>query len=147
MSVWRNKRRYEENRRFSERADAALLAIGILENSAAGIDSSRTDEDLQQHLREGRELLEELRQAVAAPAQVDDYTFALAHKLCKSWKLVSEDAADRLASDIDTLRTAEDTVTAVSGLNRAEETLADIEDIAGRISESEAQQMRNNLVN
>jgi hypothetical protein len=147
MSVWRNKRRYEENRRFSERADAALLAVGILQNSADGIETSRSDEDLQENIAEGRELLEELRRALEAPEQVDDSTFALAHKLCNSWKLVPEDAVERLATDVGTLRTAEETVSTVHGLNKVEETLSDIEEIAGRISEAEAQQMRNNIVN
>lgn len=147
MSVWRRKRRYEENRRFSERADAALLAIGILRNSADGIQLSRSDEDIQQKLEEGRELLKEMRQALRAPEQVDDYTFALAHNLCDSWKIIPEDASERLAKDIETLQNAKEALVAVPGLEQTEETLADIEEIAGRISEAEAQQMRNNLVN
>lgn len=147
MSVWRRKRRYEENRRFSERADAALLAIGILRNTANGIKSSRTDEDLRQKLREGRELLEEMRQALRSPEKVDDYTYALAHELCEYWTIVPKDASERLADDIDTLEDVEETLIAVPELEYAEETLDDVEKIAGRISEEEAEQMRDNLVN
>lgn len=147
MSVWRRKRRYEENRRFSERADAALLAVGILRNTADGIESSRSDEDLRQKLREGRELLEEMRQALRSPEQADDYAYALAHELCDHWTIVPEDAAERLADDIDTLEDVEETLVAVPELEHAKETLDDIEKIAGRISEEEAEQMRDNLVN
>jgi len=146
MSIWRRKRRYEENRRFSERADDALLAIGLIRNSADGIGSSRSDDDLRAKLTAGRELLEELRTALQDPEEVDAYTVVLAHRLCDSWRLVPEDGVDRLSTDIEVVSSVEKSLSPTQGLDRAVETFDDVEDVAARISESEAQEMQNQIL-
>lgn len=147
MSIWRRKRRYEENRRFSERADSALLAIGLIRNSADGIESTREDEDLRQKLSEGRELLEELRLGLRNPEQVDAYTVALAHRLCDLWKIVPSDAIDRLSTDIEVVSTLEETLSTTPRIRQTAKTLEDVEDVASRISETEAEEIRNSIIN
>jgi hypothetical protein len=147
MSIWRRKRRYEENRRFSERADDALLAIGLIRNSADGIETKRTDAELREKLSRGEELLQELQSALENPEQVDTYAVALAHRLCEQWQLVPEDAVDELAKDIQTIRKVRQTLSTTHGLSRTAETFEDIENIAARISESEAEQIQKQIVN
>lgn len=147
MSIWRTKRRYEENRRFSERANSALLAIGMLINREEGLNLSIDHEEMASNLQEGQELLQDLREALLEPETADDYTFALAQNLCDHWRIVPEDAAGRLSEAIALMQKAEDEMTMVRGLEQAQEVLEDIEKIAGTTSKSEARQLRNNLVN
>jgi len=54
MSIWRTRRRHEENRRFNEQADAALLAIGVLRNRDDGLEMSYQDDTLRSQLSEGK---------------------------------------------------------------------------------------------
>ncbi len=147
MSIWRRKRRYEQNRRFSERADDALLAIGLIRNAADGIETTRSDAELRENLSEGKSLLEELRAALENPEEVDAYSVALAHRLCKQWKFVPEDAVERLTEDIQTVEEVSERLATTRGLSRTEETFEDIESTAAQISESEAEEIQKQIVN
>jgi len=147
MSIWRRKRRYEENRRFSERADDALLAIGLIRNSADGIETTRTDSDLREKLSRGENLLKELRTALETPEEVDAYTVALAYRLCEQWKVVPEDAVDELSKDIQTIEKVRETLSTTRQLSRTARTFEDIENTAARISESEAEEIQKQIVN
>lgn len=147
MSIWRRKRRYEENRRFSERADDALLAIGILRNSAEGLDTSRGEEEIRQMLSNGFKLLQELASALHQPEQADDYSIVLANELCELWAIVPSDAYDRLREDADIVAAVEEDLSVKNGIREATQTFEDIEAVAGQISETEAEEMRNDLIN
>ena len=147
MSIWRRKRRYEENRRFSERADDALLAIGLIRNSAGGIETVRSDSDLREKLRKGENLLKELRTALENPEEADAYAVALAHRLCDQWKVIPEDAIDELSADIQTVRKVQESLSTTRRLSRTAETFEDIENTAARISQSEAEEIRKQIVN
>lgn len=146
MSIWRTKRRHEENRRFNEQADAALLAIGVLKNRDEGLEQSHDDDVLRSQLQEGQNLLLSLQQGLQSPEDVDDYTYALTQQLYESWRQVREEAITRLAQDIKTLEEAEEHLDTVGNIDRVEETLSDIEELAGQVSESEAEQLRSKLV-
>jgi hypothetical protein len=147
MSIWRTKRRYEENRRFSERANSALLATGMLINREEGLSLTMDSEEIATNLQNGQELLQDLRKALLEPETADDYTFALAQNLCDHWRTVPKNAAGRLSEAISALQKAEEDTSHVEGLEQAQRVLEDIEKIAGTTSESEARQLRNNLVN
>ncbi|WP_143025237.1 hypothetical protein [Haloplanus vescus] len=147
MSIWRTKRRYEENRRFNERADTALLAIGMLRNEEEGLTVSWSEEELRSQLREGRKLLEEVRNALSDPESSEDYIYALSQRLCDHWRITPSKAEARLAENINILERASEELTAVEGLSEAEKTLFDIHEIAGQASESESEKFRDKLVN
>lgn len=147
MSIWRTKRRYEESRRFNERADAALLAISILRNEAEGVSTAHTDSDLKSQLTVGQELIEDLAEALANPERADDYTYALAHKLCDTWRMVPEDVVDKLEEEAVILNRTRQTLQPAGGLDDVEATLEDIDEIAAKTSQSEAERLRSNLVN
>jgi len=132
MSIWRTRRRHEENRRFNEQADAALLAIGVLRNRDDGLEMSYQDDTLRSQLSEGKKLLSKLRRGLTSPEEVDDYTYALSQQLCDNWRQVSNEAVTRLEEDIESLEQAEENLDAVQGIQRAETTLTDIEELAGK---------------
>jgi hypothetical protein len=146
MSIWRTKRRHEENRRFNEQADAALLAIGVLRNRAEGLEQPHDDDVLRSQLREGQALLSTLRRGLQSPEDADDYTYALAQQLCDSWRQVPREAVSQLVQDIETLEQAAERLETVEGLDHAEATLSDVEELAGQLSESEAELLRSKLV-
>ncbi|ACM58763.1 hypothetical protein Hlac_3232 [Halorubrum lacusprofundi ATCC 49239] len=146
MSIWRTRRRHEENRRFNEQADAALLAIGVLRNRDDGLEMSYQDDTLRSQLSEGKKLLSKLRRGLTSPEEVDDYTYALSQQLCDNWRQVSNEAVTRLEEDIESLEQAEENLDAVQGIQRAETTLTDIEELAGKVSKSEAERLRSKLV-
>lgn len=146
MSIWRTKRRHEENRRFNEQADAALLAIGVLKNRDEGLEQPHDDTVLRSQLQEGQTLLSTLRRGLQSSEDVDDYTYALAQQLCDSWRQVPGEAVTRLEQDIETLEQAEERLEAVEGLDHVEATLSDVEELAGQLSESEAERLRSKLV-
>ena len=147
MSIWRRKRRYDENRRFSDRANSALLVVGMLMNEREGIEADSDSEKLISSLSEARELLEELQDALTEPENADNYTYELAQALCDEWRVVPEDGAERLETAIQTILEAEQQRTAVAGLEEARKVLLTVEQIAGDISESEAEQLQDNLAN
>lgn len=146
MSIWRTKRRYEESRRFNERADSALLAISILKNEAEGVSASHTDTDLRSQLQVGQELIEDLAEALENPELADDYTYALAHKLCDTWRMVPEDVVGKLKEEAAILERTTRKLQIVGGLDEVEDTLEDIDEIAAKTSKSEAERLRSNLV-
>lgn len=146
MGLWRSKRRYEENRRFSERASSALLAIGILENSEEGLNTSFSDDELREYLTTGVELLDDIKTGLEEPTTVDDYTLALAQHLSHNRKVPREDLADELDRHIEILQDARETLEPPSRINRAVQTIEEIEEIAGRVTEQEAAELRDTLV-
>ncbi len=146
MSIWRTRRRHEENRRFNERADAALLAIGVLRNRADGLELSYEDEELKSQLKDGEQLLLDLRRGLTSPADVGDYTYALAQQLCDSWRMVPDEAVAKLTEDIKTLERAKTHLKAVNKIDDVETTLSDVEKLAGQVSKSEAEKLRSKLV-
>lgn len=146
MSIWRTKRRHEENRRFNEQADAALLAIGVLRNREEGLEQSHDVDILRSQLRDGQTLLSTLRHGLQSPEDADDYTYALAQQLCDSWRQVPRESVGRLEQDIETLEHAAERLETVEALDHAEATLSDVEELAGQLSESEAERLRSKLV-
>jgi len=48
----------------------------------------------------------------------------------------------RLEEDIESLEQAEENLDAVQGIQRAETTLTDIEELAGKVSKSEAERLK-----
>jgi hypothetical protein len=146
MSIWRTKRRHEENRRFNEQADTSLLAIGVLKNRDEGLELAYDDNVLRSQLREGQTLLSALRRGLQSPEDVDDYTYALAQRLCDNWRQVRGETVTRLNRDIETLEQAEERLEVVEGIDHVESTLSDVEELAGQLSESEAERLRSKLV-
>lgn len=147
MSLWRAKRRQTINRRFRERADATLLAINTLEAQAGGLALENHPEDTRQRLREGADLLNELRAAVESPANADDHQYALARALMDRWEVLEDRASNRLADDVHALERAADELTYSEALEHAKQTLEAIERISTQASEREESQLRRHFVN
>lgn len=145
MTRWRAKRRYEANRRFGERADEALVAIAILKGRRDGIELDQTDTDLAAKLRRGRELLEDIRDALSGEAAVDPYEMAIAEEL----KDEDPNPPSVLVADFDelieSLETAERTLDYTEGLDDVRTWLKRISNIADRTSRESISRMRGSL--
>lgn len=147
MSLWRAKRRQTINRRFRERADGALLAINTLEAQSEGLTLEDTPEETTRRLREGADLLDELRAAVESPANADDHHYALSRALMNHWEVLEDRASSRLADDAHTLSRAADELTYSEALERAKQTLEAIERISSQASDREESQLRRHFAN
>lgn len=147
MSIWQSKRRYEESRRFNERADNALLAIGMLKNEADGLDVSYDSDEIRSYLNEGKQLLVQLSEALENPEKVDNYTFTLAHDLCDRRREVAGDIIHKLQEEADILEQTAEELCVTEGLSDVESTLSDINRIATETSQTESKRFRTNLVN
>lgn len=147
MTRWRAKRRYEANRRFGERADDALVAIAILKGRRDGVELEETDEDLGTKLRRGRELLEDIRDALSGESTVDPYEMAIAEEL----KDEAPNPPSVLVNDFDDLiqsmETAERTLSYTEGLEDARTWLKRISETANRTSRDSINRMRGSLAN
>lgn len=145
MTRWRAKRRYEANRRFGERADEALVAIAILKGRRDGIDLDQTDDELAAKLRRGRELLEDIREALSGESAVDPYEMAIAEEL----KDEDPNPPSVLVTDFDELiesvETAEHTLDYTEGLDDVRTWLKRISSIADRTSRESISRMRGSL--
>lgn len=145
MTRWRAKRRYEANRRFGERADEALVAIAILKGRRDGIELDQTDTDLAAKLRRGRELLEDIRDALSSESAVDPYEMAIAEEL----KDEDPNPPSVLVADFDvlieSLETAERTLDYTEGLDDVRTWLKRISNIADRTSRESISRMRGSL--
>lgn len=145
MTRWRAKRRYEANRRFGERADEALVAIAILKGRRDGIELDQTDTDLAAKLRRGRELLEDIRDALSSESSVDPYEMAIAEEL----KDEDPNPPSVLVADFDelieSLETAERTLDYTEGLDDVRTWLKRISNIADRTSRESISRMRGSL--
>jgi hypothetical protein len=147
MSLWRAKRRHEANRRFSERADRALLAIALLQAETELASAPYDEADVRTMLSEGRQLLSELEQALETPASVDDYHYNLAQDLVEQWKKHPEDVVDRLRNERSTLEEVERQLTVTEDIEDVEETLETVETLASQTSEAESRRIRSHLAN
>jgi hypothetical protein len=145
MTRWRAKRRYEANRRFGERADEALVAIAILKGRRDGIELDQTDTDLAAKLQRGRELLEDIRDALSSESAVDPYEMAIAEEL----KDEDPNPPSVLVADFDelieSLETAERTLDYTEGLDDVRTWLKRISNIADRTSRESISRMRGSL--
>jgi len=146
MTRWRAKRRYEANRRFGERADEALVAISILKANRDGIDLEQSEEDLRAKLESGRQLLEEIRDALDEDPDADPYELAIAEQIQEN----AITASSRLVGDFDDLievmEAAEETLTYQQGLDEVRETLKEISETSNRTSRDSINRMRGTLV-
>jgi hypothetical protein len=145
MTRWRAKRRYEANRRFGERADEALVAIAILKGRREGIELDQTDDELAAKLRRGRELLEDIRDALSGEASVDPYEMAIAEEL----KDEDPNPPSVLVTDfeelIESVETAEHTLDYTEELDDVRTWLKRISNIADRTSRESISRMRGSL--
>jgi len=145
MTRWRAKRRYEANRRFGERADEALVAIAILKGRREGIELDQTDNELGVKLQRGRELLEDIRDALSGESAVDPYEMAIAEEL----KDEDPNPPSVLVADFDelieSLETAECTLDYTEGLDDVRTWLKRISNIADRTSRESISRMRGSL--
>jgi hypothetical protein len=145
MTRWRAKRRYEANRRFGERADEALVTIAILKGRRDGIELDQTDTDLAAKLRRGRELLEDIRDALSSESAVDPYEMAIAEEL----KDEDPNPPSVLVADFDelieSLETAERTLDYTEELDDVRTWLKRISNIADRTSRQSINRMRGSL--
>jgi len=145
MTRWRAKRRYEANRRFGERADEALVAIAILKGRREGIELDQTDNELGVKLQRGRELLEDIRDALSGESAVDPYEMAIAEEL----KDEDPNPPSVLVADFDelieSLETAERTLDYTEGLDDVRTWLKRISNIADRTSRESISRMRGSL--
>ena len=145
MTRWRAKRRYEANRRFGERADEALVAIAILKGRREGIELDQTDNELGVKLQRGRELLEDIRDALSGESAVDPYEMAIAKEL----KDEDPNPPSVLVADFDelieSLETAECTLDYTEGLDDVRTWLKRISNIADRTSRESISRMRGSL--
>lgn len=145
MTRWRAKRRYEANRRFGERADEALVAIAILKGRREGIELDQTGNELGVKLQRGRELLEDIRDALSGESAVDPYEMAIAEEL----KDEDPNPPSVLVADFDelieSLETAECTLDYTEGLDDVRTWLKRISNIADRTSRESISRMRGSL--
>ena len=145
MTRWRAKRRYEANRRFGERADEALVAIAILKGRREEIELDQTDNELGVKLQRGRELLEDIRDALSGESAVDPYEMAIAEEL----KDEDPNPPSVLVADFDelieSLETAECTLDYTEGLDDVRTWLKRISNIADRTSRESISRMRGSL--
>ena len=145
MTRWRAKRRYEANRRFGERADETLVAIAILKGRREGIELDQTDNELGVKLQRGRELLEDIRDALSGESAVDPYEMAIAEEL----KDEDPNPPSVLVADFDelieSLETAECTLDYTEGLDDVRTWLKRISNIVDRTSRESISRMRGSL--
>jgi hypothetical protein len=145
MTRWRAKRRYEANRRFGERADEALVAISILKAKRDGIELEQSEEDLRAKLESGRQLLEQIRDALDEDPDADPYELAIAEQIQEN----AITASSRLVGDFDDLievmEAVEETLTYQQGLDEVRETLKEISETANRTSRDSVNRMRGTL--
>lgn len=142
MSLWRAKRRQTITRRFREQAEESLLAINLLEAEAAEVEIASSRADVARQLTEGAEFLEMLRDALNSPANADDHHYALAKSLMRRWSILEDEAAARLEVDAAALERAATDLEFYEALNRAKETLKDIERISVEASEEDESTLR-----
>jgi hypothetical protein len=147
MTRWRAKRRYEANRRFGERADDTLVAIAILKGRRDGIELEQTDEELAEKLRRGRELLEDIRDALAEDPGVDPYEMAIAEELASNAPNPPSVLIRDFDGLIDALETAEQTLTYSEELDDVRMWLKRISNTASRTSREAISRMRGSLAN
>jgi hypothetical protein len=145
MTRWRAKRRYEANRRFSERADDTLVAIAILKGRRDGIELEQTDEELAEKLRQGRDLLEDIRNALAEEPGVDPYEMAIAEELANNAPNPPSVLVGDFDELIDALETAEQTLTYTEELDNVRMWLKRISNTASRTSREAINRMRGSL--
>lgn len=147
MTRWRAKRRYEANRRFGERADEALVAITILKAKRDGIDLEQSEEDLRAKLESGRQLLEQIRDALDEDPDADPFELAIAEQIQEN----AITARSRLVGDFDdfieVMETTEETLTHQDGLDEVREQLKEISATASRTSRDSINRMRGTLAN
>jgi len=147
MTRWRAKRRYEANRRFGERADDALVAIAILKGRRDGIELDQTDDELATKLRRGRELLEDIRDALSGDSVVDPYEMAIAEELKAEDPNLPSVLVDDFDELIESVETAEHTLDYTEGLDDVRTWLKRISNIADRTSRESISRMRGSLAN
>lgn len=147
MTRWRAKRRYEANRRFGERADDALVAIAILKGWRDGIELEQTDDDLADKLRRGRELLEDIRDALAGEPAVSPYEMAIAEELKNEDPNPPSVLVEDFDELIESLETAERTLNYTEELDDVRTWLKRISNTANRTSRESISRMRGSLAN
>lgn len=145
MSLWRAKRKYEANQGLNETADDALLAIAILKNESDTF-GMYTSQEVRENLEDGRETLQEIRDALDNPNEVSSYYLALADHLRttgrkqtpKQFSRELETATTALAESSESLRWE-------SGLNKAKQLLQRVEEFTSETSKRNVDHMRGNL--
>lgn len=145
MNRWRAKRLYEANRRFGERADDALVAIAILKGRRDGIELEQTDDELADKLGRGRELLEDIRDALSDESVVDPNEEAFAEKLNNEDSKPPSALVRTFEELIESLETAERTLKYTEELDNVRTWLKRISNIANRTSRESIRRMGGSL--
>jgi hypothetical protein len=145
MTRWRAKRRYEANRRFGERADDTLVAIAILKGRRDRIELEQSDEELVEKLRRGRQLLEDIRDALAEEPGVDPYEMAIAEELASEAPNPPSVLVRTFEELIDALETVEQTLNYTEELDDVRTWLKRISNTANRTSREAINRMRGTL--
>lgn len=101
MSLWRAKKRYEANQDLNELADSTVLAITLLRNDPEEF-SVYSEDQVEEFLRNGVQILDELQTSIESPETVEDYYIALADHLRKTGQ---KQTAQRFAEELQILRT------------------------------------------
>lgn len=144
MSLWYSKQDYEAYQDLNETADDALFAITILRND--GVDSSVYSEDeLQEFLLEGAEILKKVRRSIDEPQHVERYHVAMANHLRKGGKDTPESFKQDLSEVIEALDTSAKGLGWASGLNEAENVLRSVEEFTARNSLKSIEEMGENF--
>lgn len=143
MTLWRSKRRYERGRRLSEQADDALYALALLQTDEP-ITKTRISE-VREELRQGRDVLNTIRDALANPEEVDSYTYIVARRLREHYGEINIHAIQRLDRALEILETAESELAYQAGLDDVVEMLETLEHIAAQTSDQEAERMRSHV--
>lgn len=145
MSLWRAKRKYEANQGLNETADDALLAIALLRNNESTF-SVYSDEEVEENLQAGAEILRNIHQANERPNRVSSYHLALAEHLRTSGRkqTVGQFKKD-LTSAISGLSESSESLQWDPRLNKAERILRQIEEFTSETSKRNADQMRGHL--
>ncbi|MEF8802002.1 MAG: hypothetical protein V5A56_13380 [Halolamina sp.] len=107
----------------------------------------QTDEELAEKLRRGRELLEDIRDALAEDPGVDPYEMAIAEELVSNDPNPPSVLIRDFDDLIDALETAEQTLTYSEELDDVRTWLKRISNTASRTSRDAVSRMRGSLAN
>lgn len=154
MDPWRAKRRYEINRRLSERADDALIAISVLKGRQQGGEFDHGPDDLRAKLDTGLGLLLDLQTALEfltdGESEVSEDVSPQMLSMAELWadecaRTTRNRALTELQNQITALEETQDSLSHYRSIRDTVNTLEFISDVTSATSKENVNRMKGRL--